>query len=72
MLDLDGYRAPYVGHGASGARSSAQIDREELDTLALDDPRRDRLEASAQAWEDQARRLERGAATRYEERRRRG
>lgn len=47
-------RNPYVGDGEDGARRSARIDREEVDGLAWDDPRRDELLASAQRWEDQA------------------
>jgi hypothetical protein len=47
-------RTPYVGEGAGGARRSAQIDREEADTLDPDDPRRDQLLASAEEWERQA------------------
>ena len=47
-------RSPYVGEGADGARRSAQIDREELDTLAPDDPLRDRLAMSIQSWDVQA------------------
>lgn len=54
---MDTMRNPYVGAGEDGARRSAQIDREEWDGLAWDDPRRDELMASAQRWEDQAHRL---------------
>lgn len=53
-----GDRRPYVGAGAEGARRSAQIDREELDTLAKTDPRRPELEDSERRWLDQAARLE--------------
>lgn len=52
------FRVPYVGDGPDGCRRSAQIDREEADTLALDDPRRTARVASAQAWDAQARELE--------------
>lgn len=51
-------RRPYVGHGADGARRSAQIDREEADTIDTGDEwgrrERDRLLASAERWEAQA------------------
>lgn len=50
-------RHPYVGAGEDGARRSAQIDREEADTLSWSDPRHDELIASAERWEDQAHRL---------------
>lgn len=50
-------RTPYVGVGESGARRSAQVDREEADTLSWMDERRDALLDSAQRWEDQAYRL---------------
>lgn len=49
-----GWRNPYVGSGADGARRSANIDRDELDTLDLDDPRREAIEESASRWERQA------------------
>lgn len=49
-----GWRNPYVGSGADGARRSAQIDREELALLSRDDPRRETLEASIERWERQA------------------
>lgn len=61
-------RTPYVGEGADGCRRSAQVDREEADTLPLPgqpghgpnaDARRDHLLASAAAWDLQAARLER-------------
>lgn len=50
-------RIPYVGEGADGARRSAEIDRNEADTL---DPgeARDACLASAAAWDAQAERLE--------------
>ena len=48
------WRNPYVGSGADGARRSAQIDREELDLLSRDDPRREATEASIERWERQA------------------
>jgi hypothetical protein len=51
-------RDPYVGEGADGARRSAQIDRDELDTLAADDPRRPFVLESAARWDAQAARLE--------------
>jgi hypothetical protein len=48
-------RRPYVGEGADGYRRSAQIDREELDSLDHRDPvdlHRGRVIAvSAAAWE---------------------
>ena len=49
-----GWRNPYVGSGADGARRSADIDRDELDTLDTDDPRREALEESVRRWERQA------------------
>lgn len=52
-------RIPYVGQGPDGCRQSAQIDREEADTLDRDDPRRDELLASAERWERQAQGLDR-------------
>lgn len=54
----DQHRNPYVGAGADGARRSAQIDREEVDGLDRDDPRRDQLLASADAWDRQAAELD--------------
>lgn len=51
-------RDPYVGEGADGARRSAQIDREEADTLDRDDPRWAGRMLSAQAWEEQAEQIE--------------
>ena len=48
------WRDPYVGAGADGCRRSAQIDREEADTLSLDDPRVGRLLDSAIRWDYQA------------------
>lgn len=56
-----GRRNPYVGAGADGCRRSAQVDREEADTLDELNPRREVLAMSALAWELQAE-LE-GAAT---------
>jgi hypothetical protein len=56
------YRHPYVGEGADGARRSAQIDREEADGLAADDPRRAGLLESAARWEQQADAIERQRA----------
>ncbi|HSE44883.1 MAG TPA: hypothetical protein VLA89_06100 [Gemmatimonadales bacterium] len=53
-----GWRNPYVGSGADGARRSANIDRDELDTLDTDDPRREAIEESIRRWEDQAEREE--------------
>jgi hypothetical protein len=52
------YRTPYAGEGADGARRSAQIDREEADTLAWDNPRRETLLMSAARWEQQAEAIE--------------
>lgn len=54
----DDHRHLYVGAGADGARRSAQIDRDELDTLTTDDPRRPGLEESAARWDRQAERLD--------------
>lgn len=54
----DDHRQPYVGAGADGARRSAQIDRDELDTLDRDDPRRPLIEESATRWDRQAEELE--------------
>jgi hypothetical protein len=45
---------PYVGKGAEGMRASAQIDREEADTLDSGDPRREELLARADEWERRA------------------
>jgi hypothetical protein len=50
-------RVPYVGEGAEGCRRSAQIDREEADTLDVGDPRREQLRSSAQLWQAQAERI---------------
>ena len=47
-------RAPYGGEGEDGARRSAQMDGEEADSLAFDDPRHEELLASAGQWPDQA------------------
>jgi hypothetical protein len=55
---MTGERTPYVGYGADGARRSATIDREELETLADDDPRRPAVEESRRAWLEQAARDE--------------
>ncbi len=52
----DGQVRPYVGEGADGCRRSAQVVRDEIDTLASDDPVRGRLEAIAAAWDELARR----------------
>lgn len=49
-----GWRNPYVGSGADGARRSANIDRDELDTLDRDDPRWDAIVDSIERWERQA------------------
>ncbi len=51
-------RIPYVGAGADGARRSAQIDREEADTLPAGQGR-DRRLLSAEKWILQAEELER-------------
>lgn len=56
-----GWRNPYVGSGADGARRSANIDRDELDTLDTDDPRREAIEESIERWEKQAEEEERGS-----------
>lgn len=65
-------RRPYVGEGAEGCRASAQIDREEADTLPSGphqpgwseavEERRAALMASAIAWDDQANALDIDAA----------
>ncbi len=47
--------APWVGEGRDGAERSAQIVRDEIATLAADDPRRPELEAQAAAWDARAR-----------------
>lgn len=70
-------RLPYVGAGADGARRSAQIDREEAETLPTGPgqpgwhrgvpARREALELSARAWELQASALERGGPLSFEE-----
>lgn len=57
-----GWRNPYVGTGADGARRSANIDRDELDTLDTDDPRREALQESVERWEQQAREEDRDRA----------
>lgn len=49
-----GGRHPYVGEGADGCQRSAQIDREEAQTLDRANPRVELLEASAARWELQA------------------
>lgn len=46
-------RIPYVGEGSDGALRSAQIDREEADTMPPGAERDARL-SSAYAWERQA------------------
>lgn len=51
-------RRPYVGTGADGARRSAQIDREEADSLPRG-RRRGYLEQRASAWDRLADELER-------------
>lgn len=66
------HRSPYVGEGSDGCYRSAQVDREEADTLAALDLRRDQLYASAEAWERQADQLERAAGPRRPESERRG
>jgi hypothetical protein len=63
-------RRPYVGEGVDGCHRSAQIDREEADTLDVLDVRRDELYASAQAWERQAEQLEHSGPRRPESERR--
>ena len=58
----DGEVQPWVGEGASGCRRSAQIAREEADTLADHEVSyRASLEAQAQAWEARAAELEAAA-----------
>lgn len=51
---MSAHVTPYVGEGAEGCRASAQIDREEAQTLDRFDPRRDELYASAERWEERA------------------
>ena len=51
-------RGPYVGEGVDGCHRSAQIDREEAETLDVLDVRRDELYASVETWERQAEQLE--------------
>lgn len=58
---MNGWRRPYVGSGADGARRSAEIDREERDLLDRDDPRRESLTDSVERWERQAREEEQRA-----------
>lgn len=50
-------RRPYIGDGADGARSSAQIDLEEADCLPVCEQRDHRL-LSAERWVMQAEYLE--------------
>lgn len=54
-------REPYVGTGADGARRSAEIDRNEVDTLDpfFDAARITELLSSAAEWDAIAERLER-------------
>lgn len=52
-------RMSYIGEDADGAQRSAWIDRNEADTLDLDDPRHSQLLDSALRWEAQAERLAR-------------
>jgi hypothetical protein len=70
----DGHPAPrpYVGQGVDGCHRSAQIDREEADTLDVLDVRREQLYASADAWERQAEQLEHANGPRRPESERRG
>lgn len=51
-------RRPYVGSGSSGARRSAQIDREEAD-VEPNEERRAMLLESARQWDEQADRIAR-------------
>lgn len=55
-------RVPYVGVGPDGARRSAQIDRDEADTLPTGHPRRFELLVRAGEWEAQAAALEQAYA----------
>jgi hypothetical protein len=48
------WREPYVGQGADGARRSAQVDREEADTLAPGSRAWNQAHLSAERWERQA------------------
>lgn len=52
------HRIPYVGEGADGCRRSAEIDRNEADTVDSSDPRKDYLLGSAARWIQQAEFLE--------------
>jgi hypothetical protein len=47
-------RIPYVGTDSEGCLASAQVDREEADTLDSLDPRHSTLLASAERWERQS------------------
>ncbi len=58
MSDFRDWRRPYVGEGSDGARRSAAIDLDELDTLDRDDPRWDSIAESAERWDAQAAALE--------------
>jgi hypothetical protein len=65
------YRRAYVGEGTERCHRSAQIDREEADTLDALDPRRDQLHALAEAWERQTDSLASGSPRRRPESERR-
>jgi hypothetical protein len=54
----DGWRDPYVGVGADGARRSAEIDRSEADALPGGSDRWQDCMSSALAWERQAEEME--------------
>ena len=51
-------RSPYVGHGADGARRSAEIDRNEADTHDTGSEAWQRCMTSAASWDEQADRIE--------------
>jgi hypothetical protein len=61
---MTGFRTPYVGDGAEGARRSAAIDREEADVTDPADPRYGVLLASARLWDEQARAAARAETSR--------
>lgn len=61
-MDAEPDRQPYVGTGLDGIWRSAQIDREEADTLPMGSDRWWALNDSAARWERQAERL--GASSR--------
>lgn len=54
MAIMRGEVDPYVGEGADGFRRTAQVCRDERDTLDRSDPRWAHLDAEAEAWEQAA------------------